>query len=293
MLSSSTSFYSSHHRILSLLPFVVYGSLEGLPCKIFILDVNPDCLDFSCSSLPFFYANAAVERAPRIPMLLTLGDKSFIVTNPWSSPSPSPSRTNKGRLRRRTKYKLRPPTAKSEAIPVAMNAEDEAVVAFCVQASWSSIRTLMVTNLIAQEFSVTSWGTSNSSWIVYFPALPHSEPSVVEIRSQILPPCCVYSSKQNPVVRMQGTKVTSASSNEYGAVTVPWTDTLPSPAQEALMLEREKIPELHDVDPNRNAGHDAVDEAIKRCKASSQRKRKKEESVDDFMADIDYCQLFC
>jgi len=87
---------------------------------------------------------------------------------------------------------------------------------------------------------------------------------------------------------MQGTKVTSASSNEYGAVTVPLTATFPSPVHEALMLDFEKIPELHDVDPNRNVGQFAVDEAIRRCKASSQRKRKKE-----FMATIDYCRLFC
>ena len=236
-----------------------------------------------------YLSNAAVDNAPLIPMLLTLGDKSFIVTNPWlsSPPNPSPSRTNKGRLRRRTKYKLRLPTAKSEAIPVAMNAEDEAVVRFCVQASWSSIKTSMVTNLISQEFSVTSSGTSNSSSIVYSPALPHSDPSVVEIRSQILPPFCVYSSKQNPVVRMQGTKVTSASSNEYGAVTVPFTATFPSPAHEALTLDSEKIPELHDVDPNRNVGQFAVDEAIRRCKANRRRKRK-----NAFMAAIDFCQLF-
>jgi len=194
MLSSLTSFSSSiQQRILSLLIFLLFtahqkdflarpfSSMETLLVWNYFVDQ--------------YLSNAAVDKAPLIPMLLTLGDKSFIVTNPWlSSPSkPSPSRTNKGRLRRRTKYKLRLPTAKSEAIPVAMNAEDEPVVTFCVQASWSSIRTSMVTNLINQEFAVASSGTSNSSSIVYTPALPHSDPSVVEIRSQILPPLCVYS----------------------------------------------------------------------------------------------------
>ena len=62
---------------------------------------------------------------------------------------------------------------------------------------------------------------------------------------------------------MQGTNVTSESSKADGAVTVPVIATFPSSAQDALIVEREKIPELQVVVPNLNPGHDAVDVGIK------------------------------
>ncbi len=90
------------------------------------------------------------------------------------------------------------------------------------------------------------------------------------------------------MVRIQGTKVTEASSSKDDlVVTVPAISTLPSLVQEAVMLEREKIPELQDVDPNLKPGQDA-NEVATSVDTSSQRRKKaenlEEEVVDDMVA---------